>query len=384
MIRVNEIIKKVIKHNGLGPLLRKIRYVTYIIFDFMGTIVFSVFKILKIISEDNKFEKKLIKKILVIRIDRIGDLILSTPVFRSLKQTYAEAQVHVLVREYTKDLIINNKNVDKIMVLEKAIIDQDYDLAIVLNSGITANRFAFMSKAKFRIGYEGRGGSFLLTKKIKDDRDTRIRHEVVSALELAGITDCTTDDKTLEVSVTAQGEKIADEFFTINNLSSTDFLVMIHPGARQDYIRWNTLGFAEVADMLIQKKSAKVILLCGKEEDRLVEEVNNFMNNEAIIASNISLTGLVSLIKRVKLFIGNSTGPMHIASALGTPLVAIFGSRHPLDSVEEWGPWGENNCVVRADVNCINCHPSDCRDDFKCMSKISPDQVLRAVNSLSL
>ena len=360
------------------------RYGNYTIFDSIGSIFFSAFKILKIIPQDIKFEKESIKKILVIRIDRIGDLVLSTPVFRSLKQTYVEAQVHVLVGEYTKDLVINNKNIDKVVVLEKDIIENNYDLAIVLNPGIKANRLAFLSGAKFRIGYKGRGGSFFLTHKLADDRETRVRHEVVSALEVAGIAQATTEDKTLEVSTTVIGEEIADQFFSNNNLSSDDFTVMIHPGARQEYIRWNTRGFAEVADMLIRGKSAKVILLCGKEEVRLVEEVKKYMHNEAITASSISLTGLVSLIKRMKLFIGNSTGPMHIAAALGTPLVAMFGSRHPLDSVEEWGPWGDNNCVVRADVDCIDCHPSDCMVDFKCMSKIRPEHVVRAVNSLSL
>ena len=105
------------------------------------------------------------------------------------------------------------------------------------------------------------------------------------------------------------------------------------------------------------------------------------MKNKPVLFLDRPLTELVSLIKRSRLFIGNSTGPMHIASALKVPVVAIFGPVHPLDSYQEWGPWGPGHIVVSKNLNCLDCHPSDCRE-FKCMDLITVDEVMAAVDKL--
>lgn len=382
MVQIKKYIKKAANAAGLGAILRELRKMGYLIFDFFGFSIFSMLKIFKLIPPDIKFQKELVEKILIIRIDRIGDIILSTPALRALRQSYPKAQVHLLVSDYTKDLVVNNKNADKIIIFKKDILDNDYDLAIALHPGIIENKLTFKSGAKFRIGYSGRGGSFYLTDIIKDDRDIRVRHEVISALEAVGRAGCSIEDKSLEVSLSKEGEAFADEFFRENKLSKDDFVVMIHPGARQEYIRWKKDGFAEVADRLIKEKNAKIILLSGKDELDLITDVKSLMHEEPIIVSDIALRELVSLTGKVKLFIGNSTGPMHIASALKIPLIAIFGARHPLDSLEAWGPWGEDNCGVQAVVDCKNCHPSDCRNNFKCMSKIEAKEVFQAINML--
>jgi ADP-heptose:LPS heptosyltransferase len=91
----------------------------------------------------------------------------------------------------------------------------------------------------------------------------------------------------------------------------------------------------------------------------------------------LQLTQLVSLIKKCHLFIGNSTGPMHIAAAIGVPVVAIFGNIHPLDSYLEWGPWGEGHIVVSKNLNCPDCHPGNCRA-FSCMELITAEEVFAA------
>ncbi len=362
--------------------MRKILGLGYVIFDLLGSIAFCLLKILGLIPKNIGFDKDIVKKILIIRKDRIGDIILSTPTFRAVRQSYPKAKIHLLVQEYTKDLVVNNKNIDKILIWGEDEIENDYDLAIALHPGIIENELTFKSGARFRIGFSGRGGSFFLTHRVNDDRAKRIRHEVISALEIVEIAGCSTVDKTLEVSITEQGEAFVSEFFKQHEVSVDDFVVMIHPGARQEYIRWKKQGFAQVADMLKREKKAKVILLEGKDESKLIEDITSLMSEDALTVSGISLTELVSLIKRMKLFVGNSTGPMHIAAALNVPVVAIFGSRHPLDSLEEWGPWGEENCGIQAVVDCRKCHPSDCRNGFKCMSKVEAKEVFKAINIL--
>jgi len=309
--------------------------------DFFGDRVFHLLRLLGAVPRKSHFEKKDVKKILIIRIDRIGDVLLSTPAIRAVKESFPKAEVHLLVTGYTQDLVINNPHINKLLGYRKDKIGDDYDLAIALHPGFKQNYITFMSGARYRVGYEGQGGGVFLTDTLMDDRETRIRHEVESALEVVARVGCQTGNKSLEISVTREGERFAEHFFKKNQIKTDDRVIIMHPGARQEYIRWKKEGFAEVADQLIRCPKSKVILIGGDGEGPLLKEVASLMETRPLLALGLKLTQLVSLIKRGALFIGNSTGPMHIAAALKVPVVAIFGNTHPLDSYQEWGPWGK-------------------------------------------
>lgn len=353
------------------------RKLFYQLLDAFGYGVCGVLRFLRIIPRIPEFDKNSIKKILIIRNDRIGDMILSTPAIRAVRQGFPNAQIHLLASRYTKDLVTHNPNITKILIEGDGKISHDYDLAIALNPGLAQNRLLWQSGARYRVGFTGWGGGFFLTHRVTDDREKRIRHEVESALELASLVGCSTENKSLDISITNEGEAFAEGFLSENNLKPADLVIVIHPGARQKYIRWRKEGFAEVADRLIKENNTKVILMGSKDEEGLVKEVISLMKDKPLVAIGLKLTELVSLIKRCGLFIGNSTGPMHIAAALKVPVVAIFGNIHPLDSYQEWGPWGEGNIVVSKNLNCLHCHPGECRS-FDCMRLITAEDVLGA------
>jgi heptosyltransferase-2 len=208
----------------------------------------------------------------------------------------------------------------------------------------------------------------------------RIRHEVLSALELVGLFGCKTSSTNLNVSTTIEGEAFADDFISKNSLNG-NFIIAIHPGSSQAYIRWNRDNFAELADAILLKHKAKVILLGSAEEKPLLEYVASKMKQKPVLLHSTALTNIVSVLKRSNLFIGHSTGPMHIASALKVPVVALFGAVHPLDSFKEWGPWNTVNAIVSVDLGCKHCHPTDCKT-FDCMRLIKPQDVLKAAESL--
>ncbi len=374
-------LKHTIRYLGLGNLARESRRLAYRIFDFLGSKTFVLLRACHLLAGTKQFDKEVVIKLLMVRLDRIGDVILSTPAIRAVRGTFPRAEIHMLVSEYTRDLVIENPNIDRVVIYKKDKLDKEYDLAIALHPGFRQNHLTFMSRAKFRVGYTGWGGGFFLTHALEDDRATRMRHEVESALEVVGAVGCVTNDKRLEVSVTEEGERCAEDFFNENNLTSDDLIVAIHPGARQKYIRWRKEGFAEVSNRLIKEENARVILIGDKEEEELVGEILSLIAGRPLFAVGLKLTRLVSLIKRCSLFIGNSTGPMHIAAALGVPVVAIFGPIHPLDSHKEWGPWGEGHIVVSRDLNCHGCHPTDCKT-FDCMRLITANQVFEAAKKL--
>jgi ADP-heptose:LPS heptosyltransferase len=317
-----------------------------------------------------------VRRILVIRIDRIGDLVLSTPAIRAVKMTYPEAGLDLLIADSTRDLIVDNPYIDRTLIYGEDKLEDDYDIALALHPGFRQNRLTYLSGAPVRIGYTGSGGGFYLTHRQKDDRAVRIRHEVESALEIAALAGCASDDRSLMISTTSEGDEAAGDFFRREGIEG--IAIAIHPGARQDYIRWNKERFAAVADALIREDGVTVLLTGSTGEQGLLDEVVDLMEEEPVVASGFPLTVLVSLIDRCQLFLGNSTGPMHVAAALQVPVVAVFGAVHPLDSHHEWGPWGEGHLVVTQEDACADGHSREC-GPYDCMNRITVEDVLAAV-----
>lgn len=329
------------------------------------------------------------RRILAIRLDRIGDLVLTTPALRALKETYPQARLVVLARRYTKDIIGGLPFVDDVIAkddfskkqLVERLREEHFDAALAFHPDAGANRLMWMARIPRRIGFKICGSGVFLTHAVFDDRHRRIRHEVETALEIAGNIGAKTDDRTPAVATSEEGELFAEQFFKKHGLAAGDRFVIIHPGARQPYVRWRKQGFAEVADRLIREKKARVLLVGSEEERTLVYAVVELMRERPIVAVGLNLTRLISVVKRARLFVGNSTGPMHLAAALRVPVVAIFGATHPRDSFKEWGPWGKGHIVVSRDPGCRHCHPGDCLT-FECMKAVAAEDVFAAVSKL--
>jgi ADP-heptose:LPS heptosyltransferase len=301
---------------------------------------------------------------LIIRTDRIGDLVLSTPSFTALKNKFPKAYISLVVNNYTKELVVNNPMIDKVITCDsetslfdklRFILDlrrRHFDLIVVLHSTFWPCAISFLSGALFRIGYKERGCGFLLTTPIPPKKGDEIVHEVEKTLDIVRVIGADIEAKELYIGVTEQGERYAETFFREMGISSRDKIVAIHPGASND------------------------------SEEHLVEDILRLIKNkkEVIPTGDTTLTQLVSLLKRCNLFIGNSTGPMHMAAALNIPVVAIFGCINPLDNYKRWGPWGNGHIIVSKDLNCPDCHPSDCKT-FDCMRLITPKEVLAAASN---
>ncbi|MFH1459649.1 MAG: glycosyltransferase family 9 protein [Candidatus Omnitrophota bacterium] len=336
---------------------------------------------MRILKPDKIFNKDKVKKILLIRIDRLGDLILTTPAIKAVRNEFKQAQVHLLVNEYAQDLVVNNPNIDRLLIYKKNLkLEEGYDLAVCFHRGYLPNKIAFKSQAVWRVGFSGAGGSFFLTHVLFDDRLKRARHEVEFSLEAAQIIGADLKDKKdkkLEISITQAGEEFADKFYQDNKISRDDLVIIMHPGARQEYIRWKKQGFAAVADELISQYQAKVIMTGSKSEQALLLQIKNLMKYPAIITPGIKLTELVSIMDRGNLYIGNITGPMHIACALDLPVVAITGMTGSLDDTRYWGPRCSDFEIVSKDMGCKKCVPGDCKT-FECIQSISVEDVMDA------
>lgn len=387
---LRRLIRKV-RFRPLGKLKRKVQNFLYLVIAKVGGAVFVLLRSLRLIKPILPYERSKVRKILILRPDRIGDLILATPTFEAIRENFPGAYIILIVASETKDLVISNPFVDDVIAIRhkgiggilrnqgliKRLRKMQFDLAVILYPVLWCNLLALFSRIPYRLGYDFHGNGFLLTIKVPYRCEKEAKHEVDVNLDVAKAIGVEAKRKELHISISEVAEERIREFFSKNQIKSEDLVVVIHPGSYEDYIRWSSSGFAEVADRLIGERGAKVIILGGPNEEKIVREVCSMMQKRPIPALRATLAETASLIKRANLFIGNSTGPMHIAAALKVPVVAIFGNVHPLDCYQKWGPYGEGHMVVHKDVGCIDCQPSDCRR-YRCMEAVTAEDVFGA------
>jgi len=388
---LRRLIRK-IRFRPLGKLKRGIQGGIYFFISMVGPVILCLLRRLNLIKPEEKFIKEKIKNILILRPDRIGDLILATPTFKVLREAFPVAYIAVLVDQKNVDLIINNPYIDEIFTIRrkgllglflnkrliKELREKRFDLTVVLYSTLWCGILALLCEIPHRLGYAFHGNGFLLTLKPIQRYEQINRHEVEINSDLLKLLGIESPPVKLYVSIKEESEKIIEELLAKNNINFQDKIVIIHPGSFEAYIRWQKRGFARVADYIISSGKARVIILGGPGEEKLVKEVVSFMEQKPIVALGLSLSESASLIKRAKLFLGHSTGPMHIACALEVPVIAIFGSKHIMDSYVNWGPYGIKSMILHKDLGCIDCQPADCRR-YRCMEAISTEDVIGAV-----
>jgi ADP-heptose:LPS heptosyltransferase len=236
---------------------------------------------------------------------------------------------------------------------------------------------ALLAGSPYRYGYRAKGAGFLLTHPLKDTRFRRPRHEVETTLDLIRALDIPVADKRLRIYITAEATESTARFLEECLFDKTRPLIVIHPGSHAPRVRWAIEDFAQVADVLVAKYGANIIIVGSEKETNLGRRLSKLMKSKSINAcGRTGLQELAALLRHCHLFIGNSSGPMQLAAAVGTPTIAIFGNIYPLDSYRRWRPWSETAVVLHKDVGCSECLPWSCRD-MACMKAITPEDVLK-------
>jgi len=182
-----------------------------------------------------------------------------------------------------------------------------------------------------------------------------------------------------------ESERWAEELFKEEGIKKTDRLLAIHPAASCPSKIWPNERFADVAARLIERYGFKVLVIAGPKDLALAESVIKHMHKPAInLAGKTSVSQLASVLKRCNLFISNDSGPVHIAAALGTPVISIFGRNQKGLSPTRWGPTGKKGRILHKEVGCIECLAHNCVKDFVCLKAITVDDVVEVVDSLDL
>jgi ADP-heptose:LPS heptosyltransferase len=219
-----------------------------------------------------------------------------------------------------------------------------FDMAIIFNPSKFFNVAAFLAGIPVRTGYDRKLG-FLLTNAIEDKKYLCERHEVEYNLDLAKAAGAAVSSKKLYFPLTEADERAAAEILAQNGISGA--FVSVHPGTSNPEKLWPAERFALVCDKMIDVLGIKVVLVGGEEERGTAGEVKAKMRNTVTdLTGKVALKEFGALLKRSDILISCDSGPVHIASATGTPVVALFGEARPGGSSKRWGPYGEGHIVI--------------------------------------
>ncbi|TDT70611.1 heptosyltransferase-2 [Hypnocyclicus thermotrophus] len=329
------------------------------------------------------------KKILIFHTAFIGDIVLSTPLIKKIKSLY-NCKIDYVTTKAGSLILQNNPYLDNIFIYDKKGKDkgikgafnlvkklrkENYDIAFVPHRYLRSSLIVFFSKIPVRIGYKNSEGKIFLNKLIEYRKDL---HEVDRLLQLVQGINADILEKKIELFPNKNNQKKIDEIFEKNNIKNQKIIV-IAPGSKWYTKMWPTEYFNEVIKRLENIENLKVILIGGKDEEKLkLIQTKNSVN----LIGKTSLLDLAEIMKRADIVLTNDSSPIHIASAFEKPYIfAIFGA-----TVKELGfyPYSKTSEII--ENKGLYCRPcglhggNNCPEGhFKCMKQIKPDYVYEKI-----
>ena len=337
------------------------------------------------------------KRILVSRTDRIGDVLLSTPVIKALRDAYPQAYIAMMVSPYAGLVVEGNPDLDSVIIYDKAgkhknwfatarfaryLKKKKFDLAIILHPTNRAHLLTFFAGIAKRVGYDRKLGN-LLTDRLKHEKQLGAKHEAEYNLDLLRYLGINCGRPQLHMPIKQESERWAAELLKVNDIGAVDKLLGIHPAASCPSKIWPPERFAEVADRLSQKYGFKTVIVAGPRDTEKAKIMQEHMRTPALnLAGKVSVSQLASILKRCDLFISNDSGPVHIATAVATPVISIFGRAQIGLGPMRWGPLGQKDKYLHKDAGCITCLAHNCVRGFACLKSISVDDVIAAADEV--
>jgi len=324
----------------------------------------------------------------------VGDTILTYPTVQKLKSLFPHSHLAILVSSHLVDLWETFPYVDEIihfqkkggfgsfrddLILSSSLKKKGFDLAIILPRSIRSAFQVYLARIPIRIGYQDEGRSLFLTHGIPRTEEIIHAHRVHYYQKLTDSLGQTERSPSPRIFLREGDRKWAEE--TLRDLDLLDGrpLIGMNPGATYGLAKcWYPERFGELGKRLFNKWKATVLFF-GKEEERpIVKEILQHLKEGGIdLTGKTHLLQLAALLERCQLLVTNDTGTMHVATAVSTPVVALFGSTDPSTT----GPWGDGHVVIRKDVPCSPCLKRICPTDHRCMELITVDEVEEVVDN---
>lgn len=330
------------------------------------------------------------RKILVVNVNWVGDVIFSSPIFKALKAAYPQSQISCLAVPRAREILESIPDIDEIIVYDEQGVHRNplaklrlihklsqkhFDAAFLLHRSLTRALFVFFAGIPQRIGYDAKGRGRFLTRAIKapDEQTTHRLDYYLNVVESFGVT---VADRTSSLTVSIASETEIRDLLKRHDIGDKDFLVVVHPGGNWDLKRWPVHHFTLLIEELM--KDGKVVISGSDQDITLAQTIAaDFPFKPVILAGKTNLKQLMALMKRADCVVSADSGPLHIASSVGTSVVGIFGPTRP----EITGPRGNGRAIIlQRDVGCNRrpCYNLECPDNT-CMQAVSVKEVLDAV-----
>jgi predicted lipopolysaccharide heptosyltransferase III len=331
------------------------------------------------------------RKILLSRLRFIGDVVLTTPIIRAMRAAYPEAHIAYLAERKAVSLLQHNPYLNELIPydIEKNIFSQilfyrrlhtsRYDLVIDFFGNPRTALLTYATGARVRLGLDERTRSRLYTLRVKDDRRPKTAIQFYfQFLQALGVKPTSTRT---EIFLTEDERREARTYLQWNGIDVDRPIVVIHSAASWPAKVWPSDRFAQLADHIIARLGAQVILHQGPKDHQIVSEVSRRCTGTVKVLDILPLRQLAAILSHASVCVANDSGPMHIAAAVGTKTIGIFGPGEE----NIWFPYdpSDGHVALRKDVWCHPCHLDFCdkRGDeyMKCMSLLEVRDVFRAV-----
>jgi heptosyltransferase II len=340
------------------------------------------------------------RSILVRATNWVGDAVMCVPALQALRRRYPAARITILAKPWVAGLYQRESFCDELipyevgggiigfrqkLALANALRARNFDCALLLPNSFDSAVDTWLARIPVRIGYARDGRSPLLTKAIKQPQPGEIpkhqRFYYLNLLKQVGLIDNAEDSE--QILLEGRSAAALDGRARFHAMDIATPVIGVSPGAAYGNAkRWLPERFAEAAASIAADRNARIAVFGSKEEREIGEKVRELVQVAGYqcvnFAGTTSLAEFIELAAACEVFLTNDSGPMHIASALGVPTVAVFGATDHVAT----GPTGASSRIVREPVDCSPCMLRECPIDHRCMTAVSAERVKDTALSL--
>ncbi len=342
-----------------------------------------------------------IKKILLIQLGDIGDVVWMTPTIRAVRQSIPDSKIYLLVRESFGNLLENDPHLEGIFevknnkgnILDKIegewrLVKQlrsiRLDMAIDMRAGDRGAFMAFLSGASNRVALHYQSDvpfwrNLVFTRTVRPPAPTVVRGAAEQTLKIVRELGIDTDDTRPKLYVSEETISRARDILRRVNLEAESRLVTINPFSRWGYKEWRDDYWADIIDWLGKERGLEVALIGSPDERKKAEKLISRCQSRVLnLTGQTTLSELSGVLKLSRLHIGVDSAAPHIAAAVGTPTVTIYGPTR----WEEWNPIGEEHKVIHPEMDCAPCYQKGCNGEgrSRCLEELRPEKVKQIVS----
>lgn len=345
--------------------------------------------------------------ILIVKLSAIGDVIHTMPALNAIRSHFPDAHITWLVEEDAASLVEGHEALNRVLVSKrkrwmrglrsssffsttseiyrfiKALRDTDYDMILDFQALLKSGVLIALARGKRKIGF-GKGlehmehSYIFLSERIPAvDMEIHALSRGMMFIDALGIPSNMVEYK---LPVSRHDYEKVDGLMRTYGLLGAKPLIAINPVAKWETKLWANKKFSQLADILIDRYDAKIVFTGGPDDRPTIKDIMAVMKGHAVnLAGHTTLKMLAALYEKMVFVVSTDTGPMHMAAAVGTPVVALFGPTAPWRT----GPFGSIHQIVRAELDCAPCFKRECKT-IDCMEQISVQQVIDAIHKLGI